>query len=328
MRLRASAGETMRVGKLGILILMVSVPVALPPPAQAVEEIFPFLPGVSIGVPIGALPPPGSYLSGFVNYFDFDVRDKDGRKTGIKVQDVNLGAQLLWVPDITILGASYGAFVVQPFRKATVVTPAGEVSGFDPINTVISPVNLSWNLRNGFFISAGLTVYPETYSYNRFRPENVGRNYITIEPSFGISYFKDGWNLSLHPLIDFNFVNRANRYKSGTVFLMDFTATKQFGKWEFGLGGTVVEQLSDDTIRGVPVQPGPAGNSRGNRGRQLILGPLVGYDFGELSLKFYYQRNVYTENTAGGNRFWFKIDVPLTSKSIPAKAADAAGTRS
>ncbi|MER2266131.1 SphA family protein [Methylobacterium oxalidis] len=295
--------------------------------ASAAESIFPFLPGVTVGVPIGALPPPGLYFAGYTNVWNLEIKDRTGRGTGIKVGDFNVGAQALWVPGVTVLGASYGAFVVQPFRRATVDARGFSAATFEPINTVISPINLSWNLQNGFFISAGLTIYLKNPVYDPLSPLNVGRNYFSFEPSLGLSYFNNGWNLSLHPVVEFNTENRANRYRSGTIFLMDYTATKQVGQWEFGAGGTVVEQLADDKIGGVVVAAGPAGRGRGNRARSLTVGPVVGYDFGPINVKFYFLKDVYAENTAGGERFWFRINVPLAT-AAPNPSAKAAGVRS
>lgn len=199
---------------------------------------------------------------------------------------------------------------------------------FEAINTVISPINLSWNLGGGFFASAGLVVYTGAWTYSLNNPNNAGRNYWTIEPNFGLSYLADGWNLTVHPVIDFNGRNNLNKYQSGTIFVMDYSATKKISKWELGLGGTLIKQLSDDTIRGVTVPAVTGFNGKGNRASSLSVGPVIGYDFGDISVKGYVLRDVYADNAPKGNRFWFRVDVPLTAPPTAAGPADAGGSRS
>jgi hypothetical protein len=85
----------------------------------------------------------------------------------------------------------------------------------------------------------GLTTYSPSYHDQPAAVQNTSRNYATIEPGVAISYLANGWNLSVHPLVDFNFTNPANGYKSGTLFMMDYTALRKVGKFETGFGGTV-----------------------------------------------------------------------------------------
>jgi hypothetical protein len=55
--------------------------------AHAVENITPFLPGVTIGVPVGALPPPGLYFASANTVFDINVKNDQGQNTGVHVLD-------------------------------------------------------------------------------------------------------------------------------------------------------------------------------------------------------------------------------------------------
>jgi hypothetical protein len=58
--------------------------------AHAVEDITPFLPGATIGVPVGALPPPGLYFSSANTVFDMNVKNDQGQNTGIHVLDPSM----------------------------------------------------------------------------------------------------------------------------------------------------------------------------------------------------------------------------------------------
>jgi hypothetical protein len=294
--------------------------------AVALESIVPYLPGVSVGVPVGALPPPGLYFSQSYSVFDIELKDNRGRATGIKISDLGIAPQLLWVVPDKVLGATYGAFVVQPFRRAGTDVGGQSLNDFGPINTIFSPINLSWNLGSGLFVSAGISLYTATWDWNRFSSNNSGNNYWTVEPGVGISYLADGWNLSAHALIDFNSRNNVNKYQSGNVFVLDYTVVKTFGKWDFGLGGTLIEQLSDDKIDGI-VTPAIRGiRGRGGLARSLNIGPVIGYDFGDLAVKAYFLKEIYADNTPGGNRFYLRVSLPLASSRPPGPGGpDAAG---
>jgi hypothetical protein len=89
--------------------------------------------------------------------------------------------------------------------------------------------------------------------------------------------------LSIHPIIDFNFINPADGYQSGDLFMMDYTATRSFGKFEVGIGGTLTAQFTNDTVNSVPVAAVPGINGYDNWAEQLTIGPIVGYDFGKVA---------------------------------------------
>lgn len=281
--------------------------------ADAVENITPFLPGFTIGTPVGMLPPPGLYFSSGNAVFSMDVKNDQGQNTGVHVQDPSTNDELLYVPDIPLIfGATYGALIVQSIRSPNTSIPdAGTFSNLGLVNTVISPLNLSWNLHNGFFVSVALTTYSPAYHYQVAAVQNTGRNYATIEPGIGISYLANGWNLSAHPLFDFNFANPANGYRSGTLFMMDYTALRKIGNFEAGLGGTLTTQISDDVIHGTPVPAVPGINGYGNRAENVTIGPVFHYDFGKVALTAYWTASVYARNTAAGNNFWLRLDLPL-----------------
>jgi hypothetical protein len=113
--------------------------------AHAVEDITPFLPGVTIGVPVGMLPPPGLYFSSANTVFDLNVKNDQGQNTGVRVSDPSFNQTLLYVPDLPkIFGATYGAFITQGIRApSTSIPEEGTFSNFGLVNTVISPLNLS-----------------------------------------------------------------------------------------------------------------------------------------------------------------------------------------
>ncbi len=92
---------------------------------------------------------------------------------------------------------------------------------------------------------------------------------------------------------------------------IDYTLLKQFGKFQIGVVGSAVEDITGP----VPIKPG-----------SISVGGLVGYDFGTFKLQGYVTREVAIRNggwglgpsyTYGGNnggpetRGYFRVEVPL-----------------
>ena len=283
--------------------------------ANAVETSTPFLPGVTIGTPVGTPPPAGLYFSLPTAVFDLNVKNAEGQSIGVHATEPLMSPQLTYVPDIPkIFGATYGAFIGQPVGVPITSVPGqGTLTNIGTVNTVISPLNLAWNLGGGFFVNFGITTYGPAFTYRVGSIENTSRNYATIEPGVGLTYLGGGWDFSIHPIIDINFVDPADGYQSGNLFMMDYTALRSFGKFEVGLGGTLTAQFSNDAINGVPVAAVPGINGYGNRAEQLTIGPILGYDFGKFALTAYAVTSVYARNTAGGDYFWLRFDIPIFS---------------
>jgi hypothetical protein len=297
-------------------------------PALASESIFPYLPGTTIGIPLGALPPPGLYFGQQFNYFDYDLHNGCGKSTPVKIHEFNESTSLLWVPGWTFLGADYGASFIQPYRfENTAGVPIiGHGSAGAFINPVLMPLNLSWNLGKGWRVSTQASFYPPAYSWKTGSPNlvpitnaiNTGRNYASFEPGFAVSYLEGGWNLTVHGVFDVNDTNPANNYHSGTTFLMDYTAMKKIGIFDVGLGGTVIQQLEADTQNGRVVAATPV-SSRGNIGSAVSIGPSVGFeiekflDFPKVHVLLQWFDWVEARNTVGGNQTWIKFDLPLSA---------------
>ncbi len=291
-------------------------------PARAVEDVTPFIPGATIGIPAGLLPPPGLYGSLSFAGFNFKGKSDTGRDTGTKIESNPMALSLLYVPGWSVFGAGYGFGIIQPFRNQTLTTPRFTDQHFGPVNTILNLGTLSWRFENGLSASVGMNVYLNSGDYALGRPVNTGRNYATFEPRFGISYVRDGWSLSSNVAFNVNTKNDATLYQSGSLIASDLTATRRFfGKLEIGLGSTIIYQFTDDIRAGVVVPAVKDGRGRGNRSRFVSLGPVVAYDFGAFTLSVYYQRSLLAENMAGGHQIWSRVNFPLYS-ARPATQAE------
>lgn len=273
-------------------------------------------PGITLGLPMGANPPPGVYLTNLGNY-GTDVFTGHGTagpagaslgEVGAKIDLGQYVPVLTWSTPWTILGATWSMTVIQPMITSSFYEPGGAIIS-NPAglhNIILNPFNLSWELAPGFFGALGLDVIPPTGRISGATGlANWGQPIVTIEPRVSFSYLADGWNITS----SFRFgVNTANTYTGvtdGAYLHTDLTLAKKFDKWELGAVAYGVNQIAADSNCGSK----PAGYCA--YGEDVALGGLVGYDFGPASVKVIVTDSVYTRNFAGGWRVYTQLAFPL-----------------
>src|SRR5690348_13583033 len=191
--------------------------------AWAEQGNTPYLPGVSVGIPIGALPPPGFYASDDNVIISGGLKDGNGNDTKLITANVNAYLNIpsvLWVPTWQPLGfmnATVAFDAVEPFVQQSFQTnPAGVITptaaGF--FNTIVG-ANVSWNYHP-FFFKVGLGVYLPDGDWQN----GIANNYATFEPDFAISWLNDGWNLTAHAIFDFQLEDTHAHYQSGDLFFL------------------------------------------------------------------------------------------------------------
>ena len=271
----------------------------------------PFLAGSTGGVPIGLLPPAGFYVSSLTTYFDYSFHsDNPGGPRNL--YSFSEALSILWVPDITLLGARYGAFVQQPFVEKTVtgIPPRGRSSTETGLNnTVISPLNLAWALPGDVFVSARFAFQPAVGQYDRDNLVNIANNFWAFEPNVGITYLRGGVDLSVRLVYDVVTENpsssaRGNvngRYRSGNIFTGDYTVSQAFGAWRFGVTGFGVQQTNDDSAGGQSLH--------GTTFSRVAIGPLIQYNTRRIGIDAHYIRDIAWSNTFGGHSFFFRFVV-------------------
>jgi len=179
---------------------------------------------------------------------------------------------------------------------------------------------VSWMLIPGeLFVSADMVFYLKDSTYSRTASLNIGNNFWTFEPSAAVTYMHNGFQLTALALYDINTADNNSpnalavngNYQSGDIFSLEVTALQKFDEWSVGVVGYDQTQTTDDTAGGHAVPALAIGpylvSSNGNRASEVAVGPLVGYDFGVVNLTAYYTRDVYHENTIGGNSFWLRL---------------------
>jgi hypothetical protein len=264
---------------------------------QASENLSPYLPGATTGVPMGALPPPGLYYDDtFYLTHGNQLKDGSGHGVPLKLRNYTNTSLFVWVPGWEVLGAHYAANVIFFYDQHNVDTRAlggyrSRSTGF--FNPIITPAVLSWDLGNGFFTSAGVSFYLPTGNYHyrdgKTLQTSYANDYWTVEPSWAISYLHDGWDFTLNNIVDINKRNSDTDYLSGNAYYLDLTATKTIGHWTVGAVGNYSRQFTDDRQYGAVV-------GDGNRFEHVLVGPMVAYDFGRAKVSLRYLQDVRTRN--------------------------------
>jgi hypothetical protein len=285
--------------------------------AYALEGNSPFLPTVTVGIPIGALPPAGFYASDDNVIITGAFKNNSGNSTGANVNTYLNIPSVLWVPGWSFLGATYGAAIIQPYAmqslnfsgllgRGPAEGPAGSQSTSSGLfNTIISPLNLSWNVHPLFF-KVGFSVYindGDSVHGSGSGLSAPANNFWTFEPDFAITYLENGWNFTGHFVFDFNTNDTLTNYQSGDVFYLDWTASKAVGKWTWGIGGNFTQQFTCDT--------GSGDLSGCNEIQHVDLGPLMGYNFGPAEINLKAMFGLKAENTANASFYHLGVSFPF-----------------
>jgi len=320
------------------------------------------LSAATIGLPLGALPPAGLYTGLETAYLGMP---QGVGSTGtfipggvhLVLPAIANAVPLLYVPGWNFLGATYAMSVVQAFYVNTTCTPglgscaaAGLFGsgnnqivggGFVTANTTFSPLILSWNLGNGFFVSSGFTFMAPDGTRTNFATGQVTPNpdYWTFEIPFAISYLANNWNITGNFFYDINGATQGNcctafnagpptaglGETSGNLFYGDLHALYKFGKWSMGPVAAFEVQTTADT--------GSACSSVGgialgvcNKTGAASVGGLIGYDFGPVDLQVWVTDTIWSQNFAEGTgtmnvftRLGFRLWAPEAPKPLVAK---------
>jgi hypothetical protein len=305
-----------------------------------------YLRGATVGLPLGAAPPPGLY-SGLTTLFGVNSYAYGNQALPVAKDfpSVGVGVPLLWSTGWTVFGATYSAAVVQGFYLAYSwdtnaggpAFGAGQGASLSPeiANTSFTPVRLSWNVGQGWFFAAAFSfVAPDGSSY----PSNfaiggapdLNPDYWSFEPGWAISYLAKDWTASANFLYVINTASKGTccglgsptpaapgqGFTTGNVLFVDASVTYKFGKWEIGPIAYVKFQTTADTPGGgIPCTPALCGYEQ-----QINVGGLIGYDFGPVDLQVWAADDVLCRNANCGLDIWtrwsFKIWGPQAKPLI------------
>jgi hypothetical protein len=291
--------------------------------------------GATIGLPLGAAAPPGLYTGLETAYLGFDGNANGNQGTG-HIHAIAQAVPLLWSTGWTFLGANYSVAAVAAFYWAG-ITPdnvfnnglaladaASLGSVMVVANPTWTPINLSWNLQNGWFIDLAFNFMAPIGTHLR---DATNPDYWTLEPALAISYINSMWNASANMFFDINTNSRGNMglglvgtpgavgFHDGDAFYLDAHALYKIGKWSIGPVGYTELQVQNDSpgsgftcaTSGVPC----------GTWETVGLGGLVGYDFGPVDLQVWVTDNVYKHDAIDGLNVWTRLGFRLWAPEAP-----------
>lgn len=161
---------------------------------------------------------------------------------------------------------------------------------------------LSWYLGNGVNLAIGEGVQ---FGLGQTVPKLTGRNFNAFQQNVAVSYAKDNWNLTANSFYTTGKVE-ANKALQPRTFNVDLTATKRFGRDEWGVIGYGQWDLNN-----------PAGY--GGKQSEFALGFLYGHLIGNfMNLQFKVTRDVQEKNLGGKDtRIWVQLVIPLWTPPAP-----------
>jgi hypothetical protein len=327
--------------KLLLALFVVAAAAVLAAPAFATETWDPHLRGINEGLAAGALPPPGVYFINnsqfapayhqYGNLFNASVLAGGGHIGTSPSGQVNRNTCLfafvevpilLWVPGCKFLGADYAMAIVQPFDFTSLRVKAPTYPGiplgtavtgaqWGMFNTVLVPYDLSWKLPCDFFIKTGLGIALNDPTNSAGTATSLGTGFFapagngtyTFEPTLGLSWLHSGWNVSVDCHYAFQTKDTGTDYQSGQQLAIDYTVAYTWGKWTIGVGAGQETQTTNDSWKGTTLT-----DSKANA---WSVGPIVGYNFGPLSMEFIYNFGVYANNDVGGDWLVLRMVIPL-----------------
>jgi Putative MetA-pathway of phenol degradation len=286
----------------GALSMCMDIPTAL---AGSVTQQ-----GATVGSPAGTPLPPGLY---FANTADWGCRNSNPTSClGITIPVVT------WSTPWTFLGGRVQFFTVTPVIEIGIQNTSYNASLYNP--ALLG--QLAWDLGNGFGFSYALGAY---FDIN----QPVAFSSTSLNQRFALSYTANNWNLTANVIYGIQFDSLNNRPQispcpapfslngcNPDFINLDLTATRKFGKWEFG----AVAYGSTDLTRPI------AGYQKQS---QFAVGGLVGYDFGPIALQAYATTDVVQHNYGGRDtRGWLSMSIPLwTPSAAPATPLITKGGR-
>ncbi len=261
----------------------------------------------------GALPPPGFYLINyFLNYNAPKLADSSGkavRNIGFQADVVAEAPRILHVTNVKLLGGNLVWHAV-PTLMYQHVTAGGQSQSKYGLGDLNFGVGISWHGKTLHSVGA-IDGYAPIGNYDKSDVSNLGRNYWSVQPVWGITYLGDkdspipGFETSVKLMYMFNTTNTATGYYSGQEFSLDYLVGQHIGKWAFGANGHFFYQTENDTMRN------ETADFDGYKGRKFSIGPAVQYLVGKGAITAKVQFDVYTRNKAEGTGVWLKFFYPF-----------------
>ena len=205
------------------------------------------------GIKASTLPPPGFYYRMYNVYYDADeIMDEDGDAldVGLDVHVYALVNRFVWISDIKMLGADFGADVIIPLVYTDLEIKAFDVDDdeFGLGDIAIEPFVLSWHGAR-YDASFGLAVYVPTGE--TAEPASPGKDFWTGLVTLGGTYYFDvekTWSASILSRYEIHSEKDETDVRPGNDFHFEWGIGKTLAKiWDVGLAGYCQWQMTDDS---------------------------------------------------------------------------------
>ncbi|MFD0986226.1 hypothetical protein [Methyloligella solikamskensis] len=172
-------------------------------------------PGFTSGIPIYAIFPKGMYYLNQTLSNEREVGEVDNRS------NANVFF-FYYQSDIEIANGPL-SFVVAPTVFDVTTTAGYHNTGL--YNTYFA-TQISWEIADGLYVGGRLGGYIP-------QEDDIAYNYGTIEPRFGATYLKGGWQATANFMFGFP-TGGSDADIAPNYFVTDLSVTKAFGKWSVG----------------------------------------------------------------------------------------------
>jgi hypothetical protein len=319
-----------------------------------------YLGGQSIGGPLAAPAPAGVYMvmDAFVSPAGVGV----GQNLGTTVSVPLWEPTILWSTGFQMLGANFTMLATAPFYLTAAYPTNGTTlggNGSGPpfggaiwsetvANTRLTPILAQWNLGQGLFAAAGLTlIVPDGSRYNG----TLNPDYLTYEPTVAFAYISKDWRVianfvydindpstghtgtyqivanappvSFNPALAAAIASIGNGYTSGQQAFLDFSATYAIGKFEIGPVASFKWQTTADSPGGGLTCAQTAallGPTLGcGRATNYAVGGLVGYNFGIVDLQVWATDSVFAQDDFKGVGVYTRLTFRMWGPDQPGK---------
>mgnify|MGYP001570494850 CR=1 FL=1 len=253
------------------------------------------------GMMAGALPPPGIYLLSYYQNYHASQFDQGPNSFHLDVNAVI--PRLVWMTNQNYLGGQLGFYAAPPF-VALRLSASGLSDHDAALGDLIVGSMLGWHQGNHHWIGAIESVLA-TGQYNTpnsAKPliANIGKNYNTIRPIIAYTYAPaNGLDISTKLSYSFNDENDDTHYKSGEYFAGDYSIGYKINQnIKLAVEGYAFKQTSSDEVEG---------QSIGQRGQVIAVGPAVQYQDKNWSLEAKYLKETNVENRPEGHTALLKL---------------------
>jgi len=207
------------------------------------------------GIKAATLPPPGFYWRLYNQFYTADtLKDGNGNEldVGYDLNVYSLVNRFVWISDMKILGADFGASLVVPLVYTDIEIKGMGVDDeeFDFGDIAVEPFVLSWHGPR-YDAAFALALYLPTGEYDINEAASPGKDFWTGMATVGVTYYFDSeksWSASILSRYETHSRKDQTDVKPGDNFHFEWGIGKTVAKiWDVGLTGYCQWQVTDDS---------------------------------------------------------------------------------